>query len=348
MAARELRYNWFDEILCQNEFKYIATAHHKDDQIETVIINLIRGTGIAGLHGILPKYKNVIHPMMFIWKRDIERYAIESKLSYRTDLSNLSDKYVRNRVRNQILPLFEEINPEYRNSMNETIERLKEVETIFKGSVAENWEKIKKHKDNKIYIPIDYLSQLRPLQTYLFEFISPFGFNSDIVTQIISALEGQSGKIFYSPTHVLVKDREHLVIVKKDFFKQHDEKFILIQKECSAIQSPLNMKFERIKKPDKLQIPVNPEVAFLDYDKLEFPLKIRKWEKGDLFYPLGMTGKKKLSDYFIDKKLSIDQKSDIWLMLSSEDVVWVIGQRIDHRFRITDRTQTIYQITHII
>jgi len=347
MAARELRYDWFNDLITRNDYKYIATAHHKDDQIETFLINLIRGTGIAGLHGILAKYNRIIHPMMFTWRSDIERFVKEANLSYRTDISNLSTRYIRNKIRHQVLPVFQEINPEYRNSVGNTIERLREAETIFKETILKRWEEIKIQKEDKIYIPIKILHDLVPLHTYLFEFISPFGFNTDSVEQIINALSSQPGKLFYSPSHILVKDRDYLIIVEKELFDQKTDISVLIDKSAIEINNPVKLRFEKKKKDAGFQMPINPEIASLDFDKLKFPLNIRRWEQGDLFYPLGMTGKKKVSDYFIDQKFSLDQKNSVWLLVSGKDIVWIIGHRIDHRFRIGENTTTIYQIKHI-
>jgi len=347
MAARELRYDWFNDLITRNDYKYIATAHHKDDQVETFLINLIRGTGIAGLHGILAKYNRIIHPMMFTGRSDIERFVKEANLSYRTDISNLSTRYIRNKSRHQVLPVFQEINPEYRNSVGNTIERLREAETIFKETILKRWEEIKIQKEDKIYIPIEILHDLVPLHTYLFEFISPFGFNTDSVEQIINALSSQPGKLFYSPSHILVKDRDYLIIVEKELFDQKTDISVLIDKSAIEINNPIKLRFEKKKKDAGFQMPIHPEIASLDFDKLKFPLNIRRWEQGDLFYPLGMTGKKKVSDYFIDQKFSLDQKNSVWLLVSGKDIVWIIGHRIDHRFRIGENTTTIYQIKHI-
>ncbi|MGZ4048106.1 MAG: tRNA lysidine(34) synthetase TilS, partial [Bacteroidia bacterium] len=335
-----------EEIRSQFDYDYIATAHHQDDSIETFFINLIRGTGISGLHGILPKHGKIIRPLLFCTKNDIEVFAKKNKLKHHEDSSNLSDKYTRNKIRHQIIPALKELNPNLENTIINDIERLKTVELIYKRTIDKAFSKIVKQGKNGIVIPIKELKKLDPLQTYLYEFLKAFQYNATTVTEIISALDSESGKQFYSSSHRLVKDREFLLLEKKknqvaDSKYQEEKKSFLIEKNKKEAVID-NLKLRLKKAPPNYELQVTNKIAQLDFDKLEFPLEVRKWEKGDFFYPLGMKGKKKLSDFFIDKKLSLIEKENIYLLTSKGKIVWIIGLRIDERFKITEKTKKIY------
>lgn len=367
-AARQLRYKWFEDIREQYNYNYIATAHHQDDSTETFFINIIRGTGISGLHGILPKQGKIIRPMLFTTKKEIETYVKMHYLKYREDSSNASDKYVRNKIRHQVIPVLKELNPSFESSINNSIQHLREVELIYRNAIEAKRSKIVKQERNNFFISIPLLNKLLQLNTYLYEFLKPFNFNSSTIEEISAALNGESGKQFYSSTHHLVKDREFLIIeprIKKqksrnkyqvsgikyqDSSIKHQEeraraedleiKILKNQKEIKMDGFKLKLKSEIL--ISKSQIQKSISIANLDFDKLEFPLEIRKWQKGDIFSPFGMKGKKKLSDFFIDKKLSISEKEDTWLLTSKKKIVWVIGHRIDENFKITDKTRKIY------
>ncbi len=364
IAARQLRYSWFEEIREHFNYKYIATAHHQDDSIETFFINIIRGTGISGLHGILPKQGNIIRPMLFTTKNEIETYVKKHKLKYRLDSSNASDKYVRNKIRHLVTPVLKELNPGIENTINKNIQHLRDVEIIYRNEIELRRTKIVKNKKDSFFISIKLLKKLQPITTYLYEFLKPFNFNISIVEEIISALDGISGKQFFSDTHRLIKDREYLIIEprsekqeprsekqqprnkKQEARNKNQEpriKTIVSELLISNTQKGIELdsyklKFKSEGNNPKCEIPSSSSVAFLDFDKLEFPLEIRKWQRGDMFYPLGMKSKKKLSDFFIDKKLSIIEKENLWLLTSKGKIVWIIGQRIDDRFKITDNT----------
>lgn len=354
VAARQLRYQWFDEIREQFDYKYIATAHHQNDSIETFFINLIRGTGIAGLHGILPKQNKIIRPLLFSTREQIEVFAKKGKLKHREDSSNASDKYVRNKIRHQLIPLLKELNANIERTISEDIQRLSDTEKIYKKEIDSKRSKIIKEEKGSIRISIKELKKLEPLETYLFEFLYPLGFNSATVNEIIASLNNQSGKKFISATYRLIKDRDFLIIepyqvsgIKYQVSGQKKEAKYSIKKSQKKITvenfeilcSSVNAKNHKLK--------VSDNIANIDFNKLHFPLEIRKWEKGDVFYPLGMKGKKKLSDFFIDKKLSIPQKENTWLLTSNNQIVWVIGLRMDERFKITDKTSKIYSIQQV-
>lgn len=350
VAARQLRYQWFEEIREQYGYKFIATAHHQDDSIETFFINLIRGTGIAGLHGILPKLGTIVRPLLFTTKNEIEAYSKKNKLKYREDSSNTSDKYVRNKIRHHVIPVLKELNPSLETTINDNTRHLRDVELVYKNEIEKRRSKIVKQEQGSILISIKKLSKLQPVVTYLYEFLKPFNFNASIVEEIISAIEGTSGKQFYSSTHRLIKDREFLIIEKLKVASpaaspwRPKESFKLKVKENQndASIEELSLNFSKLSKTIDYKLSASNLTAALDFDKLEFPLEIRKWQQGDAFYPLGMKGKKKLSDFFINKKLSINQKENTWLLTSTGKIAWVIGHRIDERFKITEKTRKIY------
>lgn len=349
VAARQLRYNWFEEVRKQFTYKFIATAHHRGDSIETFFINLIRGTGISGLHGILPKQGKIIRPLLFTNKNEIELFSKKNKLKHREDSSNSSDKYVRNKIRHQVIPVLKELNPNLEETINNDIQHLRDVEIIFKKDIENKRIKIVKQEKKHLTISIQKLKKLFPCSIYLFEFLKPYNFNSTVVNEIIESLDAESGKQFFSETHRLIKDREILILESRD--KNQDartkiidpgKKFIVKKNQKNLIINDFELSFSSEIQNPKSRIIKSPSIACLDFEKLEFPLEIRKWEKGDFFYPLGMKGKKLVSDFFIDKKLSLSQKENIWLLTSKGKTVWIIGQRIDDRFKITDKTLKIY------
>jgi tRNA(Ile)-lysidine synthase len=344
MAARELRYEWFDEIRHHKRYVCVATAHHGDDRIETFFINLVRGTGLSGLRGILPKQGAIIHPLLFTFRNEIEKFIRENDLAYRTDVSNASDKYLRNRIRHHIIPELEKIDPLFRRSITATIERIRDAEQVYHMKVDEGLEKIVVRNDDTVTVSIPELQSLVPVDCYLFELLSPFGFNDSTINQIRESLGSSSGKQFLSVTHRVIKDRGHLVIVRKKSSLKKSMDQIFIDRVTTLLDDPVKLKLTVIEDVRHYTVTDNPDIAGLDYDKLSFPLQLRKWRQGDFFYPLGLKKRKKLSDFFIDEKLSIVEKERTWLVVSGDDIVWIVGRRIDHRYRITNHTERVYEI----
>ncbi len=345
IAARQLRYDWFEKLRTEHNYHFIATAHHQDDSIETFFINIIRGTGISGLHGILPKQGNIIRPMLFTNKEQILEYVKTHKLKYREDSSNASDKYVRNKIRHQVIPLLKELNQGLETTMLNNIQHLRDVETIYKNDIENKRKAVVKKETNGYTISIASLKKLNPIATYLFEFLKPFNFNQTAVEDIIASLNGESGKQFFSETHRLIKDREFLIIEERSKKLEVRSRKIEVTIDQKKIKlDGLELNFKKLTQLSTLNVEHSNLIAQLDFDKLTFPLEIRKWKKGDVFYPLGMKGQKKISDFFIDKKLSISQKENTWLFTSAGKIVWVIGLRMDDRFKITDSTIYIYTV----
>lgn len=345
MAARELRYAWFEEVREQNGFAFIATAHHLDDQVETFFINLLRGTGIAGLHGILPKQEKIIRPLLFATRHEIATYAAQNDIPFREDASNSEDYYLRNKIRHHILPQFHELNPGFNTSLNGTIERLRASEMVFRTAIEQTSRELIDQHDGRNTISIHKLHQLTPLELYLYELLSPFGFNESNIKSIHSALHGEPGKQFFSSTHRLIKDRDVLIILPIETSKGFNAPpEVYIETSDQEITNPLSLKLECLPRREIVQIDPSPTIATLDASKLIFPLLLRKWQKGDFFYPYGKMGKKKLSDFFIDEKLTLEEKERCWLLVSDDAIAWVVGYRIDHRFRVTKSTKEVIQI----
>lgn len=341
VAARELRYTWFEEIRQEYNYNCIATAHHLNDSIETFLFNFSRGTGIAGLHGILPKQRTVVRPLLFATKQEIEAFAKKQKLNFREDSSNASDKYTRNKIRHSIVPLFKKLNPDFEKAAAGTIQRLIDTECIYEHAIASQRAAIVKTTNNITSISIRSLNKLNPLQTYLYEFLKPFNFNSATVDEIQEALTGEAGKQFFSATHRLIKDRDTLIIQELDAKALTSTIYKLKKNQKELVTETFKLQFKKLK---KYKISSANSSATIDFKKLEFPLEIRKWQKGDSFYPLGMKGKKKLSDFLIDKKLSLFEKENTWLLVSGNKIVWVIGLRMDERFKVTETTTEVFQI----
>jgi tRNA(Ile)-lysidine synthase len=346
MAARELRYKWFEEIRIKEKYSSIATAHHLDDQMETFFINLLRSTGIAGFHGILPKQGNLIRPLLFSYRVNIEAFARKYKLAFREDSSNAEIKYLRNKIRHEIIPIFRELNPAFQQILSETIQRMRETEVIFRNSIEEARKKIIRNDKTGTHIRIGDLKQLTPIDIYAFELLSPFGFHEAVIRDILHSPDDASGKIFYSSTHRLIKDREELILnpltSKKESRLKNAE--ISIPENKKEIRKPIHLSFIKTTTGKKFSIDSSKEVANLDLRKIMFPLILRRWKKGDSFYPFGMNKKKKLSDYFIDRKLSIPEKENIWLLCSGLHILWIVGHRIDHCFRVTSHTKEVLQV----
>lgn len=334
MAARELRYAWFEEIAGQHHYKYIATAHQLNDQVETFFINLLRGTGLSGLHGINVKHGKVVRPLLFATRDQILEYARNERLEWREDTSNLSRKYLRNRIRLDVLSSLKSIEPDFMNRMSKTFRRLSETETIFRQKIEEGRADLVETSPEGAKILISWLEEFDAKTTWLFELLKPYGFTFPVVEAVAESLEGISGKVFYSATHRLVRDRDYLIIERMVDVHADVPAVFYIDENASGFSGPVNLTFKTADAQD-IDIPADPAFATLDIDKLSFPLILRHWKRGDWFIPFGMKGAKKLSDFFIDQKLSIPEKENVWILTSGEDIVWIVGMRIDNRFRIT-------------
>jgi tRNA(Ile)-lysidine synthase len=345
MAARELRYDWFEQVRKEEGFNFVATAHHLDDQAETFLINLLRGTGIAGLHGIPVRNNFVVRPLMFAYRKEIVAYAGKNKITFRVDGSNSELKYLRNKIRHELLPVMCRINPDFAVSIHETIRRIHDFETIG-NTLFESWKRtIMKVKGEEHIVDLPSLRSQVPTELYAWMLLSPYGFSETQVSNLVVCLSKEDHKVFLSPTHKLVKERKTLVITEHK--KETITKPVRIDSihRTKRLKEPVPIVFQRVYETAGYLIPANEDIASLDADKVVFPLVLRKWKSGDAFYPLGMKKRKKLSDFFIDRKLSLREKEQVWLLCSDGKIAWVIGHRIDHRFRITSSTKEILRIT---
>jgi len=343
-AARILRYDWFEEIRTKQSLDYIAVAHHLDDKIETFFINIIAGTGIRGIRSIKAKNNKVVRPLLFAKRNDIESWCLTNKINYRTDNSNFETKFIRNKIRHNILPVFNEINPSFSDTMFKNFKTFSDFELIYNQYVSNAEKKILKKRNNFIYLNIEQLlNEVAPI-TALFELLSPYGFNSTQITDIVDNLDTmQSGKEFTSSDYRLIKDRTSLIIKKKSSLK-HKE--YLINENQKNIKSPLPLQIDIQEYTETFKLLKSNNIAYFDAGKIKFPLIIRKKIEGDYFYPFGMKGKKLLSDFFTDIKLNRFEKEDTFLLLSGKDIIWIIGYRTDEKYKITDKTKQVLVIKY--
>lgn len=334
MAARELRYGWFNALLAEQQYDLVATAHHLNDSIETVLLNLVRGTGMEGLEGIAQKNEKVIRPMLWATRHKIEQYARENKIQWREDQSNASDDYARNFIRHHVYPLLKELNPALEKTAAESSAKISgTVELMTWG--AERWkEKFAHKKGDQVLLDKKGFAVLTHPEGVLWNLIKGFGFNVDQCRQVVAALDGQPGKFFSSSQFALVIDRDQLIISKN----QGELTETLIQMDQTG--SSLGNLMMDIKRKEKAEFTHDPSVGVLDGARLKFPLRWRKWRAGDFFYPLGMTQKKKISDFLIDEKISLADKGTTTVLESGGEIVWVVGMRLDDRYKVTDATQS--------
>ncbi|SHE84157.1 tRNA(Ile)-lysidine synthase [Mariniphaga anaerophila] len=340
MAARELRYNYFEQIRANNNYDFIATAHHQDDLLETFFLNLSRKTGIRGLTGIKEKSGCLIRPLLFANRKEIDDFARTSFIEYREDRTNSEVVYQRNFIRHRILPLFQSLNPAFSNNLSETISNLRETEEVYTFFIEEEKKKAVSVKGTETSVKIERLLSSPFPRVLLFEILTGYGFNPKVISQVFQSLNNFSGKQFLSKTHRLVKDREQLFITQ---LPENGKQVFYVEEDETRLFEPLNLVVEKMP-AENFQLEKSPDVACLDLDKLEFPLLIRKWQHGDYFQPLGMTGFKKLSDFFIDEKIPVHEKENTWLLCSGQKIVWVVGHRIDNRFKVTSATRQMAKI----
>jgi tRNA(Ile)-lysidine synthase len=335
MAARDLRYKWFEQLRKEHHADVIAVAHHQDDSIETALLNLIRGTGIRGLTGIKSKNGNIIRPLLCVSKREILQFAKKESLSYITDSSNLQEEYVRNKIRLTLIPLLQSIHPSFSASMLRTMENLNETAKIYDGYIAEAKE--------KVFNPIEKTIDISALQTLLspesilFEILKDYGFGPDRIHDVASAMKSQPGKAFYSSEYLLIKDRRQFFLLPRE--QKENNNVYEITENVKEIHSPLSIHFIFENISENFEIIKDKKIAYFDADKLQFPLRLKKWERGDRFVPFGISGFQKLSDYFNNQKFSRPQKENTWLLCSGNDIIWIVGHQTDNRYRINKETK---------
>lgn len=345
MAARDLRYNWFEELRKEHHFAAIATAHHHDDNIETVLMHIVKGTGIRGLRGIPVKQGKIIRPLLFTDKKKILHFAGKNNLQYREDVSNSSNKYERNKLRLDIIPQLEEINPSFTNSFADNILYFNEAVSLYDDALKRIKKKVTREENGTIYISIPALIHHPAHSTILFELLQPYGFNGEQVKQIVDHFKGEPGALFFSSTHRLLKDRKELIVTPAAPSLYTED---LILPETKKIQlADFTLSIE-ITEAGKFHLKKDKNHIALDHDKLQFPLMVRRWKAGDYFYPFGMKKKKKkLSNFLIDQKVSVLNKEKTYVLLSGEKICAVIGHRPDERFVVTGKTKKVWQVENI-
>lgn len=342
MAARELRYNWFEQIREENDYDYIAVAHHADDEIETVLINLVRGTGISGLTGIASLNGRILRPLIKVWNKDIAEYCETYNMKFRNDSSNSETKYARNLLRHQVIPLLEQINPGFKQTMNDNIEHFCATEKLINSRADELQEKFVVKNEETVKINIAAMPDSVFKHGVFFEMMRNLGFNASEAGEIERLRDSQSGKMLRINDLRVLKDREHIIIEKEE---EKPENNLLIPYGTRFISEPIVLNIEYVRINMLRDIPKTENMACLDSETLQFPLHLRKWKDGDKFMPLGMKNFKKLSDFFTDLKFSLFDKENTWLLCSGEDIIWVVGYRIDDRFKITPNTRDVLKLS---
>ncbi len=339
MAARELRYDWFTELAEQLQFDYVLTAHHADDNLETFLINALRGTGLDGLLGIPEVNGLFVRPMLPFSRESILDYATKNNLKWREDSSNASTKYLRNKLRHDVVPTLKELNPQLLQSLSKTQNYLQDSKIIIEDAMARIQKKVVSVDDDKILIDIKKVHKLSEPKVYLYELLKDFGFTE--WNDVVNMLDGQSGKYVQSNTHRLIKDRKHIIIT--ELLDDDGFESVQINEADELVELPTGtLSFEFV---DGIHTDSRSSV-FVDKDLLKYPLTVRKWEKGDYFYPFGMTGKKKLSKFFKDEKWSVPEKEEVLLLVSNDDkLIWILNSRMDNRFKVTDNTNQTLKIS---
>ena len=336
MAARELRYAWFEKIMDENNYHLLAVAHNLNDNVETFIINLIRGTGIAGLAGMKPLSNRIIRPLLFATRRKIEIFCSENNINYREDLSNEDTKYTRNKIRHKIIPVLKEINPSIETTINETAERIAGINEIVDNYVSDLREKISDDKGDLISFNLPKLMPFIQNRTILFELFKPFGITGAMLGDLVRIIEGITGNQLFTSTHRIVKNRKEIIISNAENL---DDNHFLIVEISDFLKVPGIASAYYEDASGTYEISSDQFSACIDAEKIKFPLTVRKWKPGDRFYPLGMKHQKKLSDYFIDCKFSILEKENKLILESEGRIIWIVGDRLDNRFRITSHTK---------
>ncbi|HBZ68116.1 MAG TPA: tRNA lysidine(34) synthetase TilS [Bacteroidales bacterium] len=343
MAARELRYNWFEEVRQHEGYELIATAHHAGDDAETFFINLIRGTGLRGLQGIPLRQGNIIRPMKFANREQIRAYADKHQICWREDATNASTHYLRNKIRHNVLPLLNVISPAFNVKLAETISHLNDTGEALRVIIERERVRLVIADDcGNQYINLDDLTVMTPVGFWLFELLQPYQFNRTIIDDITRNLSGNGGQRFLSPSFEARIERGKLILTPHT--EASADEVYTIEAGVADLKQPLPLTIRRLQYVKELKVPHTFDTVWLDAALITSPLTLRRWRSGDRFHPLGMNGSKKVSDYFIDHKFSQQQKDNTWLLCHESDIVWIVGHRIDHRYRVTSATQSVLEL----
>ncbi|RZL38243.1 MAG: tRNA lysidine(34) synthetase TilS [Pedobacter sp.] len=338
MAARDLRYQWFEQVRVEGNYDYVAVAHHQNDSIETILLNLTRGTGISGMHGILPKRDKIIRPVLFLSRVEIDELVEENDINFVEDSSNESSKYARNKIRLNVIPHLREINPNLEETFAQNIIRFAETEEVLAAFVAQKRMEVVSQVNGNVCLSIEEIKALKPQKLIVFELLKPYHFTSKVVDELLNSLDKQTGTSFYSPTHSATINRDQVLI---SVLRDKDEstvKFLHPKDDCIIINGTKISLFYS----ESTLVENNPIKAFVDLDQLIFPLIVRFWQDGDKFMPLGMRNFKKLSDFFIDQKVPLPQKDKIPLLINGNgEIIWIAGFRTDNRYKVNATTKKV-------
>ena len=347
MAARELRYAWFAQLLQEHTYTCVATAHHQNDVLETMLLNLTRGTGISGLRGMAAKQNQIVRPLLFATRDQLTVYAEINELTYREDSSNADDKYARNRIRHHVVPVLTHLNPGLWQTLPRTTDRLRATETLVQAELDRSWHDVAEPLGKQILLATHKLLALTELSFRLNEWLKPMGFTTDQVEQMVRSLGQPVGQVFGSATHRVTHERSGLLLEPLPAFAEYEVRLIEWPGAPVVIEEQFRLTIELVDKGADFWPDSNPNIACLDADKVTFPLLIRPWRQGDRFRPLGLTGHKLVSDLLNDLKLSRSEREQTAVLESGGMIAWVIGRRIDHRFRVTAATKRICRATRI-
>jgi len=336
VAARQLRYIWFHQLLQENNLDYILTAHHLDDNLETFLINFTRGTGLEGLTGIPVQNDKIVRPLLIFSREEIVEFASDNKIEWREDSSNALDKYLRNKLRHDVVPILKSLNPSFLNSFQDTLKHLEQAKSLTEDASVLVYKQVVTEKNGQKFFRLFDLKRLPNYDAYLFEWLQPFGFTA--WKDISNLTEAQSGKFILSDNYRLLKDRDFLILETIP-----EDNFLIYEIDADAeISFPMKLKTETISEFNEKS--TDSSIIYVDKEKLKFPLVIRKWQEGDYFCPAGIDGKKKVSKYFKDEKLSLSEKENTWILLSENEIVWIVEKRQDRRFYIENTTTQVLKI----
>jgi tRNA(Ile)-lysidine synthase len=344
VAARELRYAWFEEVASGA----ILTAHHLDDNVETLLMKFFKGTGIAGLHGILPKQGKLVRPLLFAKKEELLPFALLHQLRWVEDSSNAQDKYARNYLRHQVIPSLQQLYPEMVSNLADNISRFREAEILYLQAVEQHKKKLLEYKGEEVHIPVLKLRKAIPLHTIVYEITKTYGFSPAQVPDIVRLVDSESGRYVASASHRIIRNRNWLILAP---VAAEAAKHILVEEKDVSIPFAMG-RLQFTHEPTHHSpltthhspLPTDNAIACIDPKQLHFPLLLRPWKAGDYFYPLGMQKKKKLARFLTDLKLSKTAKEQVWVLESEKKIIWVVGMRIDDRFKVTDATKEILKI----